>query len=275
MSKVLNMNNVEVKNSQVDIESIQKVLLGGDLSTLRPEQKIQYYQKVCEMVGLNPLTKPFDYIRLNGKEVLYANKGCAEQLRQMHKISLKISSREKFDDVYVITADATDDKGRTDSSTGAVTLKGLSGESLANAMMKAETKAKRRVTLSICGLNMLDETEVASIEKSRPWMEQPEPGDGVFTPGNYVVQIGKKYKGQKIKDISLDDLRSFIRWLEDEAERSGKPLGRGASDLIQYGSEYIAGLENAALGQTEGSFDAFEDLRKGTGPFDHFKDHPK
>ena len=29
--------------------------------------------------------------------------------------------------------------------------------------MKAETKAKRRVTLSICGLGMLDETEVETV----------------------------------------------------------------------------------------------------------------
>jgi hypothetical protein len=34
---------------------------------------------------------------------------------------------------------------------------------MANALMKAETKAKRRVTLSICGLGMLDESEVESI----------------------------------------------------------------------------------------------------------------
>ena len=30
-------------------------------------------------------------------------------------------------------------------------------------MMKAETKAKRRVTLSVCGLGLLDETEIADI----------------------------------------------------------------------------------------------------------------
>src|SRR5690606_24912460 len=34
---------------------------------------------------------------------------------------------------------------------------------LANAYMKAETKAKRRVTLSICGLGWLDETETETI----------------------------------------------------------------------------------------------------------------
>ena len=44
-----------------------------------------------------------------------------------------------------------------------VPIEGLRGEALSNAMMKATTKAKRRVTLSLCGLGMLDETEVESI----------------------------------------------------------------------------------------------------------------
>jgi hypothetical protein len=44
---------------------------------------------------------------------------------------------------------------------------GLKGDALANALMKAETKSKRRVTLSICGLGMLDETEVDTIPDAR------------------------------------------------------------------------------------------------------------
>jgi hypothetical protein len=53
--------------------------------------------------------------------------------------------------------------GRMDESTGVVTLGNARGDNLCNAMMKAETKAKRRVTLSICGLSMLDETEVETV----------------------------------------------------------------------------------------------------------------
>jgi hypothetical protein len=52
-----------------------------------------------------------------------------------------------------------------------VWVKGLSGEALANALMKAETKAKRRATLSICGLGMLDETEVEDV----PGVRLPAP----------------------------------------------------------------------------------------------------
>jgi hypothetical protein len=57
-------------------------------------------------------------------------------------------------------------KGRTDAAKGAVNISGLKGEALANALMKAETKAKRRATLSICGLGFLDETEVEDIPAS-------------------------------------------------------------------------------------------------------------
>jgi hypothetical protein len=47
--------------------------------------------------------------------------------------------------------------------TSAVPIAGLRGEARANAMMKAETKAKRRATLAICGLGMLDESEMSGL----------------------------------------------------------------------------------------------------------------
>ena len=43
----------------------------------------------------------------------------------------------------------------------------LKGEAKANAVMKAETKAKRRVTLSICGMGWVDESEIDSIPNAR------------------------------------------------------------------------------------------------------------
>ncbi len=68
----------------------------------------------------------------------------------------------------MVTARATLPSGRTDESIGAVPIDTLKGESRANAMMKAETKAKRRVTLSISGLGMLDESELESIPGAKP-----------------------------------------------------------------------------------------------------------
>lgn len=142
---------------------IAKVLLGGDLAQLTSQQKISYYRSVCESLGLNPLTKPFEYIRLSGREVLYATRNCTDQLRHAHRISVTITAREVIEDCYVVTARAAFPDGRHDESIGAVPIAGLKGESRSNAMMKAETKAKRRVTLSLVGLSTLDESEVDSI----------------------------------------------------------------------------------------------------------------
>ena len=66
-------------------------------------------------------------------------------------------------EIYIVTARAKDRTGREDESTGAVPLGNLKGDALANALMKAETKSKRRVTLSIAGLGWLDETELETI----------------------------------------------------------------------------------------------------------------
>ena len=134
------------------------------MKNLTEPQRAAYYGDVCKSLGLNPLTRPFDFITLNGKLQLYARKDCTEQLRRNHSISLQIVGRDTIDGVHVVTARATMPNGRIDESVGAVPVGQLKGELLANAFMKAETKAKRRVTLSICGLGLTDESEVESIQ---------------------------------------------------------------------------------------------------------------
>ena len=151
-------------NEQTQIE---QVLVAGDLAKLTGDQRLAYYQRLCESLGLNPLTQPFQYLQLSGKLVLYATKSCTEQLRQLHGVSITSVTSAQVGDVYVVTAAATDRAGRTDCATGAVSIAGLKSDALANALMKSETKAKRRVTLSLCGLGMLDESEVETIPNAQ------------------------------------------------------------------------------------------------------------
>ncbi len=79
--------------------------------------------------------------------------------------------------LYVVVARATTADGREDEAIGAVSVRGLSGDALANAIMKAETKAKRRVTLSIVGLGWTDESEVDSIPGAQTVRVDPETGE--------------------------------------------------------------------------------------------------
>jgi hypothetical protein len=143
---------------------LEQVVIHGDLSRLQPADRVMYYKQVCESIGLNPLTKPFEYIVLNNKLRLYALRDATDQLRKLNGVSITIKSRELVEGCYVVMAQATDKSGRYDESMGSVPIEGLKGEARSNAMMKCETKAKRRVTLSICGLGWLDETEIDSIQ---------------------------------------------------------------------------------------------------------------
>ena len=160
------MSELAVVNDAYSI--MENVVADGDLSKLSPKQRVEYYHRTCESLGLNPLTRPLEYQRFNGKVVLYARKEASEQLRFIHKVSIYKMEKETFDGVFVVTAYARTGDGKEDISTGAVPIANLKGEALANAFMKAETKAKRRVTLSVCGMGFLDENEVNTIPGSKP-----------------------------------------------------------------------------------------------------------
>jgi len=164
-------------NEIINPEIISALVLGGDVSKLNAVQKVQYYNKLCENIGLNPLTQPFKLLKLQGKEVLYADKGATQQLCQIHNISTEVTKKERIDDVYVVTVRASNDKGRFTDEDGVVSIGNLKGDMLANALMKAVTKAKRRAVLAFCGLGMLDETEIETIPNaviSKPEVEIPK-----------------------------------------------------------------------------------------------------
>ena len=156
---------------------VEQVVVGGDLSKLSARDRLNYYEAICKSVGLNTLTRPFSYLTLSGRLVLYANRDATDQLRKINGVSITKLDHATVEGVYTVTAYACDKQGRVDSSIGAVPIETLKGEARANAIMKCETKSKRRVTLSICGLGMLDETEAGSIPDARPAKIDYETGE--------------------------------------------------------------------------------------------------
>lgn len=157
--------------NQNTMAAVEQLLAKGDLAALTVQQRVEYYNKLCASLGLNPLTRPFEYMTLKGKLVMYAKKDAAEQLRKLHGVSTTITSKTIQDGLYIVTVRATIGS-RTDESSGILAIQGMRGEELANAMMKAETKAKRRATLSICGLGILDETEIDDTPNARNVSEE-------------------------------------------------------------------------------------------------------
>jgi len=210
------MPNELIERTILSSELQEKVLLGGDLSKLSPQERLAYYNNVCLSLDLNPLTRPFEYIVLNGKLTLYARKDCTEQLRTKHNISVTILSREVVEGTYIVTARAQTANGRQDESIGAVPIANVTGNDRANAMMKAETKAKRRVTLSICGLGMLDETELETIKSARV-PQNPE----VVTVG-LVPQIPEVRQPVGNRDFGAESLPAHLPVKTDKY--TGEPL---------------------------------------------------
>lgn len=219
-------------------EVVEKVVIGGDLAELNAAQRAEYYGAVCRSLGLNPLTKPFEYLTLNGKLRLYALRDCADQLRRLHGISIYIANRERLSDIYVVTARAKDRQGREDESTGAVPLANLKGDALANALMKAETKAKRRVTLSIAGLGWLDETELDTISQSPRGVAQPEEARAEEHPT--ADQISSLVEMARSCGVNLLNFGRHMRQLMDlpaETKISKKFL-RESMTMAQYESAW-------------------------------------
>jgi hypothetical protein len=157
------MNDVVPRPTSADV--IEAVITRGDLAKLNGAERTQYYTEVCRSIGLNPFTRPFEYIMLNGKLQLYARREATDQLRRLNGISLEVISRKIDGDILTVHVRAKDKAGRTDEDFGAVNIAGLKGEARANAEMKAVTKAKRRVTLSVSGLGFLDESEIEDIPR--------------------------------------------------------------------------------------------------------------
>lgn len=144
----------------IDPQVIEKALTLGDVSKMDPHTRVQYYQALCESLGLNWLTRPFILLKTqDGGLQWYATVGCTDQLRKRDRVSVRIVGRERLDDgLLCVTAEATTPDGRCEQSQGIVALTTgtgpLKGQELANALMRAESKARRRCTLAICGLGL-------------------------------------------------------------------------------------------------------------------------
>lgn len=204
------------------IQKIEELLVTGNLAQFSNQERVSYVNKVCETLGLNPLTRPFEFVTFQGKMVMYAKKDCTDQLRRIHGVSIRVTKQEILDGLLFVTVEATDKTGRVDSDVGVLNITGLKGDALANASMKALTKAKRRVTLSICGLGILDETEIETIpgaphiDESAYKLSPPEEEDfkilreKLFEKGKnedaLINYLKTQFKGVSIE--KLEDLNS-------------------------------------------------------------------
>lgn len=226
--------NSLAKNPDI-LEVLEKTILDNDLAKLSPRERTAYYLAVCKSLGLNPVTRPFELIRLNGRLSVYATKNCTDQLRQIHRVTLDNLESQVIGETFSVSLRATLPDGRQDVDMAAVSVKGLQGEALCNAMMKAITKAKRRLTLSICGLGgILDETEVATIpnvdyvqetrdiQDGQVWRSWKDPEDAIA----WAIEMLPEYRPGK--------LREMFEQLEPRNGKKAEPWCEKILSLIEH-----------------------------------------
>lgn len=231
------------ENPESPLEALLEKVVGaqGDLEALSPEERKLYYTAVCQKLGLDPSTLPFFVLRTReGQMRLYLNRGGAEALRQVHGISIEVvrtamGGPPGNPTYYEVVVEAQ--KGdRREQAVVVADLRGKRGVDLENAVLAAETKAKRRATISILALGSLalDETEALSMvgvqlgrldpatgavsfpEETRPIRE-----DQVREVAEAFASLGsrKKEANRLIASLALGREVSTLRDLsEDEAE---------------------------------------------------------
>jgi hypothetical protein len=214
-------------------ELMERIIAAGDVSQLSPGDRAHYLVRVAESAGLNPLSQPFDLIPgQGGKLKLYPNKSATDQLRKIYRLNTITRSAQAINGTYVVEVEVTDGR-RSESNIGAVTIDGLKGEALANALMKCHTKAKRRATLDWCGLGILDEAEIEDLREMgfvRPGgvdaSEVSEAaaalGDGIPDAEYVDAETGRV---TPLAEYTVDQLNEEIRRLRER-------LGWTANDVM-------------------------------------------
>ena len=139
------------------------VAAGKDTTSLSRDDRSALLVGLARKLGLNPLSGAVMFLKTNGRETLYVTKSGTDQIAAREKLR-----RETIRGPEVITMEgkklvlcqvrASHPDGRSEVSTATLLL-----ADVVNDLMKCETKAKRRATLSVCGLGLLAEDEIETI----------------------------------------------------------------------------------------------------------------
>lgn len=163
-------------NSDDTSAAVEHWLGTGDLSKLSGAQRAALYTRTCESLGINSLTRPFDWIEFydpetKGKKlVLYPRAACADQLAYQHRIRVEVVEEKIVGSLFKVAVVGTMPNGRTETNVAYLDLTDrdggqLKGQRLGNAFMKCHTKAKRRLVFGMVG--MMAPPDVEDLQQAR------------------------------------------------------------------------------------------------------------
>lgn len=142
-------------------QEIQDVLTkdAGRCDRLNDEQRADYINYLCSKIGIEPTFRPIDLIPTKNGIKPYLNKGAGELIRDKRRISVDDMEIKEIGNMWLVTCRVRSFDGRCDTDMGVCLKNGTdkSPMNLNDSLMKAVTKAKRRATLSMCGLGAIIE----------------------------------------------------------------------------------------------------------------------
>ena len=141
------------------------------------------------------------------------------------------------------------------------------------ASNKAQSIALKYACLQVFAIPTNDDKDPDSVSPEfapRPIMQ---PGPDAFSrkpadanpanpanPGEYVITVGKKYKGMKLKQVSAKELDSFCKWIVTESNKSGKKPQGAMAEFLTMAEQYLNELDETAPPQNP-KFDSSEDIQ--------------
>ena len=140
-------------------------LIRGDVSSVPREALLRYVFTFCERVGISPLAVPFSLMKTQQGMQLVANRNFYDAVASKYSVSRECVGEGFFEGtkLYFTRYRATTPDGRVTEDMALVDTAGLNGKDLANAIMKAHTKGRNRVTRAHLGFPFPDETEAETV----------------------------------------------------------------------------------------------------------------
>ncbi len=165
------------QNNEVSAAVMNRFLQTGDVKPFNEVDKLKIMHGICERLGVDPVARPLELLEFNGKQVWYLSATGCEMIAAKWNMSFEIVKHEINKDeglVECIMRGTVPQTGRKDEATAFVQCakKNLKGEieqffglDMANARMKCETKARRRLIKRLAGLDYIDEDDLKEIQK--------------------------------------------------------------------------------------------------------------
>jgi hypothetical protein len=170
MADIVKSNTTAVAELDRQSGAVREYFRSGNVAGLNDAEKDFVLRKLCERYNLDVILRPFELIEFQGKQKFYMTASATNQLAGLRNLTREVQAikcdfeRGIAECQCTVTDSAT---GRKETGSGFISITrfevdktkpggvakvSMSGEDLANALAKLETKAKRRVTLAFFGV---------------------------------------------------------------------------------------------------------------------------